>query len=261
MNHRIGSASCERLVAKVGGERPGRRGWKWLALVAGTLALVVACGSDDEPTADAATIDAPDGVDAANPDADVPPDAAPDADLVDAYAPCQSDMVYVPTASVCIDRFEASHDIGNIARSNPGVQPWVNVTWENAKSGCEAAGKRLCTEAEWEAACVGPAPGSIYPYGDVFGAHTCNGADHGVGAAVNTGSMTNCEGGFPHIFDMSGNVWEWTSTCSGSCRARGGSFSLGGDYLTMRCSGATSFETNGDTAYLGFRCCMDPPGT
>jgi len=229
-----------------------------ITLFLGVVALVAACGSDDEPVTDAAP--GSDGTNGGG-DAGDGPDAPPvvDAGPPDAASPCPSDMSYVPTASVCIDRFEASHEVGNIARSNPGVQPWVNVTWDLAKTGCENAGKRLCTETEWEAACVGPAPGTAYPYGSVYGMHTCNGADHGVGAAVNTGSMTGCEGGFPRIFDMSGNVWEWTSSCNGTCRARGGSYSVGGDYLTLRCVGTTTYATGGSQAFLGFRCCMDPP--
>lgn len=223
----------------------------------GLTVLIAACGSGDEVIIDAgANPDSTASVDAADPYDAV---GAADAGLPDASSPCSNDMVYVPSQSVCIDRFEASHAVGNVAMSNPGVAPWAQVTWDEAQAGCTAAGKRLCSEAEWSAACVGPDPGTTYPYGNIYASNTCNGADHGVGAAVNTGSMTACEGGFPRIFDMSGNLFEWTSSCATTtCSVRGGSFSVGGDFMTLRCSGSTDYGSNGATAFIGFRCCSTP---
>ena len=60
----------------------------------------------------------------------------------------------------CIDRFEASGPAdGGAAESTEGVLPWTAVHWADASAGCQAAGKRLCTAAEWELACAGaPCP-------------------------------------------------------------------------------------------------------
>ena len=45
-----------------------------------------------------------------------------------------------------------------------GEYPTHSVTWEEAKSMCEAVGKRLCSSAEWELACRGT-EGRMYSYG------------------------------------------------------------------------------------------------
>jgi hypothetical protein len=260
MNRRVESLGHDSFAAQARAARSTHSSSARVVLLIGTAALLAACGTADTPVRDAAADpDAASVIDAADPaDAAIVIDAvaAPDANLL-----CPSDMAYVPTASVCIDRYEASHAVGNIAMSNPGVTPWSLVTWPEAQAGCAAAGKRLCDEAEWTAACVGPAPGTLYPYGGIsdYTAHTCNGADHDVGAPVNTGSIATCEGGFPGIFDMSGNMFEWTSACTTTCAMRGGSFSTGGDHITLRCGGSTEWVTTGGTAFIGFRCCMTPP--
>ena len=54
-----------------------------------------------------------------------------------------------------IFKYEASI-IGGKARSLKGVQPAVSVNFAEAKAACEAAGYRLCKQAEWQGACKGP---------------------------------------------------------------------------------------------------------
>lgn len=49
-----------------------------------------------------------------------------------------------------------------LACSRAGVQPWTNVTYQQAEAACVAIGARLCTEQEWHRACS-VVPGTSYP--------------------------------------------------------------------------------------------------
>lgn len=59
------------------------------------------------------------------------------------------------------------------AVSTQGVLPQGYMTYYSAKRACENAGKRLCSEAEWVAACRGK-KSTRHPYGDKYRAGRCN---------------------------------------------------------------------------------------
>jgi formylglycine-generating enzyme required for sulfatase activity len=98
--------------------------------------------------------------------------------------------------------------------------PVVHVAYEDALAYCQWANRRLPTEAEWESAAQGKNTARIYTWGDDSEqlsqqSNTWNGTF----PTNNTG-----EDGFKYIapvksflpnsaglYDMSGNVWEWTS--------------------------------------------------
>jgi hypothetical protein len=184
-------------------------------------------------------------------DADGDPDALPDVD-----AGCPAYMVLVAASTVCIDRYEASRGVGDVAASVVGATACANVSWEEAGAMCAAAGKRLCDEDEWLAACGGP-DGLAFPYGDAYDPDLCNGRDHGVGALVPTASMVGCEGGYPGLFDMSGNAGEWTSNCQDlQCVVRGGSYGHFESYLG--CGTFIEYNRVASLDNLGFRCCLTP---
>jgi hypothetical protein len=196
----------------------------------------VTAGADcvaDEPDADV------------EPDGDVEPDAPPT---------CPEGMVDLPTLGACIDQYEASIGSSLEAASAASVAPWASIGWAEASAACAASGKRLCSEAEWLDACRGPARGE-YPYGASYDPTACNGVERGILAAMNTGFNGRCEGGYPGLFDMSGNLQEWTASCSGdACSARGGGF--GDDALALRCGSGALVARGTSQPDLGFRCCV-----
>ena len=170
--------------------------------------------------------------------------------------PDHDEMIRIPDSEVCIDRYEASPTPSREAFSTYDADPWADVDWAQALVACEAAGKRLCTKDEWVAACQG-SDVSLYPYGDSPESGRCNGAEREDGSGVvPTGSFLECEGGFPGLFDMSGNVAEWTSGCAGfECDVLGGSFIESSESNSCLTESATS-SFYSDSA-IGFRCCLD----
>ncbi len=105
---------------------------------------------------------------------------------------------------------------------NPGWRdkshPMVNVSWNEAVAYCEWAGGRLPAEAEWEYAARGRQEGLRYPWGNPITHENANyGADRGPrGLAQGRDRWENTApvGSFPangwNLFDMPGNVMEWT---------------------------------------------------
>jgi hypothetical protein len=189
----------------------------------------------------------------------------------------------------CIDRFEASldgaspyiHPTGSLrAVSLRGAVPQAYISQTQAAAACTAAGKRLCTDAEWLRACQGPST-TTYPYGNTREPGVCNDAraqhpavelygtsdawifSHLDSPCLNqeanglalTGAHAGCvtaEG----AFDMMGNLHEWTADPAGTFR--------GGYYVDTQINGDGCLyaTTAHDTSYwdysTGFRCCATP---
>ena len=194
------------------------------------------------------------------------PDVQGDTDSGDVLPPvpgCSADMALV-SDSYCVDRFEASRPDatpaseggdGSQARSVAGVLPWRVADNATAQAACVAAGKRLCTPAEWEWACRGPA-GTIYGYGDEYQPQTCNGIDTFGTTGFHllpTGSLPGCTNGFG-VYDMNGNLWEHTAGGSDTV-VRGGAFNCSDSRTFHRCDYVPGTWT---PSAKGFRCCADP---
>jgi formylglycine-generating enzyme len=161
-----------------------------------------------------------------------------------------------------------------------GKEPAVHITYPEAKAYCAWAGKRLPTDAEWMEAAyterraqspAGFVTGQTYPYptgSSAQGAH-CLG-DCGVtqtpaayaNASINsrgkghalTGST---RAGVNGLFEMGGNVWEWTDNekTGGTDAARptrGGSWWYGAQQMHRDHLQTKPFDTA--VVYIGFRC-------
>ncbi|MFN8481867.1 MAG: SUMF1/EgtB/PvdO family nonheme iron enzyme [Anaerolineae bacterium] len=91
-------------------------------------------------------------------------------------------------------------------------QPRVGVTWFEADAYCRWRGGRLPTEAEWEWAARGP-ENRQYPWGNEFDAKRVVFGDNSGGKTAPVNANTRLDGAsWVGALDMSGNVWEWTSS-------------------------------------------------
>jgi len=165
----------------------------------------------------------------------------------------------------------------NRACSRTGVTPWVNVTYPEAEAACAALGADLCTEAEWYEACSYNTVSNTADYCEWsfenlvctdtdYGANKCNGADNGAGDILSTGAMSSCyrthENG-RDVYDLSGNVKEWTKERSGDLRPlRGGAMNNTANGISCGFD-FTLVEEPADPAdepfffNIGFRCCYN----
>lgn len=152
-------------------------------------------------------------------------------------------LTSVDVGGFCVDIFEYPN--------KRGVAPTASVGFADAKRLCEAQGKRLCSEAEWEKSCKGPG-GAKWPYGNSFDANTCNTEDDiGDSRSLSPGGrFAKCRSGYG-VADLSGNVAEWTS----ERMIKGGSFASG-DYA-VRCSARKNGASFAKSSEVGFRCCTE----
>lgn len=167
-------------------------------------------------------------------------------------------------------------------------EPVVQVAHADANAYAAWAGKRLPSEAEWEFAARGGLDGAIYCWGDEpnpggrWMANSWQGdfplADRGEDGFAGRAPV----GSFPPngygLFDMAGNVWEWTSEawsprhgtprrcCASEGRPgliarkviKGGSYLCAPSYcLRYRPAARQPQSVDSATCHIGFRCVRD----
>ena len=161
--------------------------------------------------------------------------------------------------------------------------PAVHVAFEDALAFAEWAGKSLPTEAEWEYAARGGLEGEEYAWGSSLtpeGRHLANtwqGQFPFVNLMEDGFAGTSPVGSFRAngygLFDMIGNVWEWTTDDyaapgqpqpSSCCRRQDGGTTKvikGGSYLCApnycrryRPAARHPQRIDTTTSHLGFRC-------
>lgn len=176
--------------------------------------------------------------------------------------------VTVATYEACVKegKCPASHKAGGCtaySKQDLSKHPINCVDWNQADASCKAWGKRLPTEHEWEyAACGGPERRRFSWGADDPEGHSCYNKP-------GTCPVGSYKPGAFGLHDMSGNVWEWTSSWFGSYpdELEKGSVKVyrGGSYSRryprwMRTGLRNRFKPEEFGAHLGFRCVADLAG-
>lgn len=152
----------------------------------------------------------------------------------------------VPMSEFSIDVYPYPNDPSQAARTG--------VTQAEASSLCQARGKRLCTELEWERACKG-SDNKTFEYGSQYNKDACKPL-----ATNMPDARAKCVSDVG-VKDMHGLVFEWTSSDwgrgkSGLATVRGSSGAS--NIVHERCAAGEGRAPGTSSNDIGFRCCAGP---
>ncbi len=163
---------------------------------------------------------------------------------------CGKNAYPVPVGgkTVCVDAYEYPNEADAVVKDM--------VSHDQAVELCKQAGKRLCKFNEWSAACKGK-DSFRYSYGPSYKPSKCNTNSK---AARRAGRKEQCRSWYG-MYDMNGNLWEWTDTEAKEMPNR--YLVAGGSWETQNESKCTdtkySFYPQNQYNFVGFRCCADAP--
>ncbi len=169
------------------------------------------------------------------------------------------DLKEMTIDAFCIDRFETTQsEYEQIMDFNPShfpdpFHPVEKVTWQEAQDYCKKREKRLPTEWEWEKAAKAGTETNFYwgnKLDDDYAWYVANSdrKTHRVGQK----KPNNFD-----LYDMTGNVWEWTSSDhkeAGKKVLRGSSWYNGPSVMGTAYRNKSKPEVRGSG--FGFRCAL-----